>query len=359
VSCPRLVIFFKDFSPWVGYSSVGLNVVARTTAEELVRHGVPASVFGVRNNVDLFHVLDDAEKVGTPFTHVVVMAPWLSPLDLKSLLIRFGQIQFAVQTHTNIGALHGDYNGVANIRQYLDLMFSFMNLSVAANTLRLAIWESVVYGQNILVLPNLYPVVKRPRRCHTHSHYDAIRIGSFGAIRMEKNFITATAAALAIQKLTNRRVEFNMSVGCENAPNVLRTIRQLTDGVPGFTLIQHRWQPWDKFKRLVARMDLLLQPSHTESFNMVTADGIAEGVPSVVSPAITWVPESWKADPDDAMQIAAIGIHLLNNEKRAVIDGFDALRRHNADALYRWLDWLGVPVPARHHWYTRWCTLFD
>ncbi len=30
-------------------------------------------------------------------------------------------------------------------------------------------------------------------------------------------------------------------------------------------------------------MHLLLQPSYTESFNMVTADGVAEGVASVVS----------------------------------------------------------------------------
>ncbi len=44
---------------------------------------------------------------------------------------------------------------------------------------------------------------------------------------------------------------------------------------------------------------------------MVTADGIAEGVPSVVSEAIDWAPRSWKAPVDDANAMARIGRKLL------------------------------------------------
>ena len=60
-------------------------------------------------------------------------------------------------------------------------------------------------------------------------------------------------------------------------------------------LVENGWQSWPKFRQSVAHMHLLLQPSYTESFNMVTADGVAEGVPSVVSHAIDWAPEHWKA----------------------------------------------------------------
>ena len=54
-------------------------------------------------------------------------------------------------------------------------------------------------------------------------------------------------------------------------------------------------------------MHLLMQPSYTESFNVVTADGVAEGVPSVVSDAIDWAPDNWKAPVDDAHAMARRG----------------------------------------------------
>ena len=37
-------------------------------------------------------------------------------------------------------------------------------------------------------------------------------------------------------------------------------------------------------------MDLLISFSYTESFSMVTADGVAEGLASVASDAIDWAP---------------------------------------------------------------------
>jgi hypothetical protein len=58
-------------------------------------------------------------------------------------------------------------------------------------------------------------------------------------------------------------------------------------------------------------MDLLIQPSFTESFNLVTADGVAEGVASVVSTAIEWAPSEWMANSDDAGHIARVGTMLL------------------------------------------------
>jgi hypothetical protein len=51
-------------------------------------------------------------------------------------------------------------------------------------------------------------------------------------------------------------------------------------------VVERNWQSWPQFLATVGSMDLLLQPSYTEGFNMVTADGIAQGAASVVSDAI-------------------------------------------------------------------------
>ena len=65
-------------------------------------------------------------------------------------------------------------------------------------------------------------------------------------------------------------------------------------------------------------MHVLLQPSFTESFNVVTADGIAEGVPTVTSEAIDWVPSTWQADPDDAGDVACVAEYLLKSPKASM-----------------------------------------
>lgn len=68
---------------------------------------------------------------------------------------------------------------------------------------------------------------------------------------------------------------------------------------------------------------------------MVTADGIAEGVPSVTSDAIDWVPRRWEASADDANDIADVGLGLLFNPQAAQ-DGLVALKDHNAIGVASW-----------------------
>jgi hypothetical protein len=86
-------------------------------------------------------------------------------------------------------------------------------------------------------------------------------------------------------------------------------------------------------------MHVLLQPSFTESFNVVTADGIAAGVPTVTSDAIEWVPSTWQASADDAGEVARIGEYLLRSPM-AVEDGRGALASYVASGLRAWRDFL-------------------
>jgi hypothetical protein len=74
---------------------------------------------------------------------------------------------------------------------------------------------------------------------------------------------------------------------------------------------------------------------------MVTADGIAEGVPSVVSDAIEWAPDYWKAEMDDVNDIARVGRQLIH-DPRATYDGLVALEQHNRDGFEVWEEFLGI-----------------
>jgi hypothetical protein len=88
-------------------------------------------------------------------------------------------------------------------------------------------------------------------------------------------------------------------------------------------------------------MNLLINCSYTESFNMYTADGIAERIPSVVSDAICWAPAYWRAPVDDVLEMARVGRHLLC-DPLAPGDGYRALLAHNADGLVAWKAFLAA-----------------
>jgi hypothetical protein len=109
----------------------------------------------------------------------------------------------------------------------------------------------------------------------------------------------------------------------------------MTLGLPHVRVVENGWQTWPQFRRTVRHMHLLLQPSYTETFNVVTADGVAEGVPSVVSEAIEWAPDYWKAKVDDVHHIAIIGQKLLR-DKRAPKRGLKALKSYNQRAMQAW-----------------------
>ena len=74
---------------------------------------------------------------------------------------------------------------------------------------------------------------------------------------------------------------------------------------------------------------------------MVTADGVAEGVASVVSHAIDWVPDHWKASMDDVLDIARVGRYLLT-DPYAPQEGLDALKSHNTEGLKAWQTFISI-----------------
>lgn len=331
----RVALCFKDFACWLmNTSSVGLNVAGYTTAAILKEHGIHTVVFPVRHNVDAVNAINEYnEKHEHPLTHVVISAPWLSAFDLKSLLEGFPQVQFVILSHSNVGFLQADVCGVELLRAYQDLQLHYSNFRVGGNSKIFVNWMETAYGLPVLWLPNLYPLGDA-RPIKKWNGYGPLRIGAFGAVRPYKNFMTAAAAALVISNSLGVDVEFHMSAGGEgDGFRTMPAIEELLRDT-NVTLITHKWDYWHKFIRLVTSMDLLLQVSYTESFNLVTADGIISGVPSVVSSAIRWAPDGWKADADNALDVASVGMSLLNGHHAGA--GLKALTHSNKEGFKAW-----------------------
>jgi hypothetical protein len=334
------VITYKNFPVAHHVSHIGLGVSALNTAKVLRENGIPADVWPILNAKDLANRI--AATTVKP-THVVVAAPWLPTLDLQALLVfRYPDIQFAVVCHSNVGFLSADTTAITNYRQDLDLEQGALNFTCAGNSQRFVQFIKESYQRPCTWLPNLYymsdkaPASRRPWSGGT------IRIGSFGAVRPLKNNLSAAAASLEIAERMHTDVQFHISFGrLEGGYPVVRSIEALLNGSPRVTLVKDEWYQWPQFRSLIRTMHLLIQPSFSETFNMVTADGAAECIPSVVSDAIDWAPDDWKAEVDSPDSVARIGRRLLT-DPFAGGEGFTALQQHDARGLLAWKAWLQV-----------------
>lgn len=340
MSRTRLAIAYKNFAAWKGVSHIGLGVAALANSEYLNSRNENATVFPVRHNIDIVQSITKY-NIGHNhhLTHVVISAPWLSCRDMAAIAEYFPTTQFVVVSHSNVGFLQADPQGIHLLRDYAELSRKLDNLSVGGNSARFVDWFSQAFDVPVILLPNMYPIHgglgNKILRGFKHHFRDVIKIGSFGAIRPLKNQLTAAAAALIIARQTKKTVEFHLSAGREEGggSTVLNAIRQMLQDVPNFQLILDGWCGWGEFKEIVADMDLLIHPSYTESFNIVTADGISNLVPVVGSQAISWLPSSWKADSDNAVEIADVGLRLLDE---GAAKGIEALNRHNEYGFEKW-----------------------
>lgn len=343
-SSTNVVIAYKNFSVFNNLSHIGLGTAANSNADYLNKFSINTTVIPVTTNVEIVDHLNNNPQT----THMIIFAPWLSSYDMEAMLVEFPNVKFVMLSHSNVGFLQADANGVTLIRQAIELTKKHRNFHVGGNSIKFVNWLNETFfvdeddDSYAVYLPNLYEMSRDPSKLYKYwNDGTTLNIGMFGAVRSQKNNMTAAGAAMTIAKKLDTPVNFHMSVGREDgdASLILSAIRNLTADIPNFKVVEVSWMDNAEFKRLIGDMHLLLQPSYTESFNLVTADGISAGVPTVTSEAIDWSPISWRGHIDDAVEIAETGIRLLNN-KEEFQHGVDSLENYNLEAYNAWESYL-------------------
>ena len=317
-------------------SHIGLGVNAMHTVRSLVSAGVSCSGHAVYEMPDLLKTLDTipADSV------VVIEALWLNTENVYKVIYLHPAKTFVVRCHSQVGFLQVEPGAVQLVREQVAIQDHDYRFHLAGNSTRFTEFVRQGYRCPCIYLPNLYPTDRAFRKPTTPIPSRTLRLGSFGALRLLKMHLTAAAAALMAANQLGRDLEFHMTVGrTEHGGSVLASIRNLYASLPGATLVEHPWACWSEFRRLVAHMDVCLQVSATESFNLVTADAVAEGTPCVVGPAIDWVPPSWVADIDDPEDIARKVVHLTSDSRAAEL-GISTLTKYTADGVRTWKEFL-------------------
>jgi hypothetical protein len=329
-----------------GYTaSSGLANSTKFVVDMLVAHGEDAVLEVAIDNNDIDRLVTQHDA-----THVVIEALWVVPAKFEILRRLHPAVRWVVRIHSEIPFLSQEGVAMEWVLAYLGQR----NVSLGVNSDRtradLRQVAAVAYpgdqrlDDRVVFMPNYYPMADDdvPYALRGKSTID---VGCFGAVRPLKNQLIQACAAVvfADRKGLGLRLHVNAGRVEQGGGSALKNIRALFAALPArFELVEHPWLSHDDFVALVRQMDLGLQVSFSESFNIVTADFVANGVPVVVSPEVRWLdPSNW-ARPTDMENIVATMDSVLRLKRFL---GFmqlpqRRLARYNQASVDAWLDWL-------------------
>lgn len=341
-----LFIIKRRESPYEGeYSSKtlesGLSNSVRFVEEMLLDNGVEAHMIEVADN----NGIDAAVAAFRP-TVCVIEAFWVVPSKFEELARLHPTVTWVVRGHSELPFLASEGIAIEWLIEYA----RHPNVMLAANTpsshqdivaiLRAAYpaVSDVSLESKVLYLPNYYPqpfaVLDRKAQGHV------VQVGCFGAVRYLKNHLIQGVAALRLSETIRKPVHFHINATRieGQAANVLKNLRALFARAPYAKLVEHEWMPRDRFLEVMKGMDISMQVSLSETFNIVTADAVACGVPVVVSPEIYWLDQRFWVSPTDSRDI-------LQGLERALAAGQPEIAHQNRCLLayssrvtQQWLD---------------------
>ena len=236
-------------------------------------------------------------------THVIIEALWVVPSKFSVLQQLHPDVTWIIRLHSEMPFMAGEGMAMDWISEYA----KFKNVLVACNAPRMAKEIALLIGEDkTIYLPNFYPQEYKTKIFNRDKEY--VDVACFGAIRPLKNQLTQAFAALEFAERIGKKLRFHVNAGRiemngDPVKNNLRNLfEQLVD--TGHQLVNHQWTPREGFLELCAEMDIGLQCSFSETFNIVGADLISQGVPFVGSKEVPWSTFLFNAEPTDSSEIA-------------------------------------------------------
>jgi hypothetical protein len=338
--CKRGGIYGGVYGDGTGRQSSGLKVSAGFVVNMLRANGVPAKLVVVTDNNDI-----DREVTAYRPSHVIIEALWVIPSKLPVLRRLHPAVKWIVRIHSEIPFLAHEGPAMEWILEYLE-----MGIEVAHNSKRAltALRELVPSAEGLLPhLPNYYPTELAPRKPMRPS-YGEVDIGCFGAVRPMKNQLIQAVAAILFARSRGLYLRFHMNgTRIEHGGStVLRNISALFAESPDAELVLHPWLNHGEFAWLVRCLDVAMQVSFSETFNIVSADCAARWVPLVVSPEISWVIPPYQTAPTSLESIKRT-LELAYDSRHGPLprQNFWSLRHASREAVVDWLRWLGGVDP--------------
>jgi len=294
-----------------GYGMMtGLLNSATFVNQMLINEGVDSNLVVVHDNNDI-----DREVTKYRPSIVIIEALWVVPEKFEILHKLHPKVKWIIRLHSATPFIANEGIAMKWIFDYL----TYPNVFVSCNDERILDevrflvqhkfdWTHEEAAKTVLFQPNYYPQDFQWK--HFSRHKDTIDIACFGAIRPMKNQLIQAIAAIEFADSIGKKLNFHINgnrIEMKGQP-VLHNIEGLFNHVKNrsHNLIVHDWCSHEEFKKLCATMDMALQVSYSETFNIVAADLITCGVPLVTSDEVRWATRFCYADPNDSRSIVKI-----------------------------------------------------
>lgn len=350
----RVLFICKKRTKFYG-PSFGLINSCKFIVNALRDEGIHAKVVVVIDNNDINAVVHQYKP-----THVFIEALWVVPEKFKQLLSLHPNVQWYVRIHSKIPFLANEGIAMHWMREYDQISKTHLNFHLSANSKETCNAFFRAYGIPVFYHPNIY----HPDGCDDESEDDGagggkkgkpqkppkppeppdpppppINIGCFGAIRPFKNQLNQAFAAITFGNQRNRSINFHINFDrCEQGgSSVLKNLDYAFKDTQ-HTLVYHPWMLHNQFIELVKTMDVGLQVSMSETFDIVAGDFAWNYIPVVGSSEVFWLDKRYIADPNsmenmvDRLCFAYDGIK--NNTQKA---NRKELKKYNKDATNIWL----------------------
>lgn len=317
-------------------NSSGVDNSVRLISAELNKRGVRSNVVQVLDNNYI-----DREVVKYRPRIVFIEALWVIPSKFEILTRIHPDVTWVIRLHSEIPFIANEGIAMMWIRQYQRY---FPKVLISANSIVMVNDLISVIKKPVMYTPNYYPVNNKPT--HRKKQRGVINISCFGAIRPLKNHLTQAIAAMAFADQIDNELFFHINgtrIEQQGDP-ILKNLRHLFES-SRHHLVEHKWLEHDEFvKSIQEQIDIGLQVSFTETFNIVAADHVVNNVPVVTSPQVKFVDRLFHGEPTSINSIVRalhrarigswFGIHKRNRKKLSkfsneAIDHWVALIKHD------------------------------
>jgi hypothetical protein len=295
-----LFILKKRQTSHTGYASVssGLLNSAKFVSDMLNKNGIESHLVEVNDNNCI-----DREVTKFKPTHVIIEALWVVPQKFEVLTKLHPNVQWIIRLHSDISFLANEGIAIEWIYEYL----KYDNVKVSSNDSETNFNFELLTNREFVYLPNYYPVGFFNRNKPKPDTKKVINVGCFGAVRPLKNQLIQAVAAIDYADTYGKKLKFHINTQRieGRGESVLKNLRALFENNPKHELVEHGWLSHDEFIDLVQTMDIGLQVSFTETFNIVSADFVNNNIPVVTSNEVEWVSPIYFANPSKTNSIVS------------------------------------------------------
>ena len=275
-------------------------------------------------------------------THVMIEALWVVPEKVKLLQSLYPNIIWIIRYHSEMPFIASEGIGMKWFFGYINIK----NVMVAANGIKIyREFKEIIKIMNlkndelkkIIYLPNYYPSDFKIKQIDKTQ--DNINISCFGAIRPLKNHLIQAVAAIEFSKKINKKLRFHINydrLEMNGMPNY-HNLRDLFIFLgPDYELVCHPWNCKKDFFKVIEEIDIGMQVSFSETFNIVAADLISNGVPLLCSNELPWSINELSCSTTDSKDIVNKLLLLYNNNEENLKLYQESLKKYSNITTIIW-----------------------